>query len=594
MPRGGYMARQNAMMRLLGPFQIVTPAGEQLRIPSKRSIALLALLAMTDHGSRARTWLQSMLWPNRGALQAQASLRRELSNLLALLNANGMGELLVADRHDLTLRIDLIEVDAHHLATGLREVRAVTPGAFLEGLDLSDCEPFEDWLREQRMLCRRLVSYQPPEAPGQQAAHAVHGGQFSGTADLIARNALPLPPRPSLVILPLAGRGSPDADQIAHAVTDEIELILIRYRSMFVVASASGEALQHQGLTIPEIAKRLGVAFVLHGSLERLGGYIKAIILVSHGADGMQLWGKSFFFKSDNPLEVADQIASAVVPQVNSRIETTERERSLTSHVAEPSNYQLYWKANALFRQWDAASSAEALALCEQLTLAEPGNSWGAAMTAFCHASAFLNGWSDNRAENRRLAALAYQRALASGSDDPMVLGYCAAVLTMIGGDLAVADRLVSYALSLMPGHQPTLFWGGWVDLARGETATARERFEMALRINPEAATRAYAIAGIGIACLLEGAIEEAHMMLVEALQYIPTFPIALASYAITSVRVGDARGARRAALALQAADAGQIALTLHRADHRALFTEGLALALSEGSDSGPAKPRPS
>lgn len=589
------MARQNAQMRLLGPFQIVTPAGLALRIPSRRSVALLALLAMTDHGTRARTWLQSMLWANRAAPQAQASLRRELSNLLALLDAHGMGDVLVPGRHDIALRIDLIAVDAHQLATGLGAPRATTPGPFLEGLDLPDCEPFEDWLREQRALCRQLIAYQPPQPPAQQAAaHAVHGGPLSATADLIARNALPLPPKPSLVILPLAGRGSPEAGQIARAVTDEIELTLIRYRSLFVVASASGEALQNQGLTIPDIARRLGVAFVLHGSLERVGGQIKAIILVSHGADGMQLWGKSFLFEGDNPLEVADQIARAAAPRVHSRIEITERERSLTGHVAEPSNYQLYWKANALFRQWDAASSAEALALCEQLTEAEPGNSWGASMMAFCHASAFLNGWSSNPEESRRLAALAYQRALASGSDDPMVLGYCAAVLTMIGGDLAVADRLVSYALSLMPGHQPTLFWGGWVDLARGETESARERFAMALRINPEAATRAYAIAGIGIARLLEGAAEEAHMMLVEALQYIPTFPIALASYAITSARVGDARGARRAALALQASDAGQIARTLQRADHRALFTQGLAQALSDGETGAPARPHPS
>jgi TolB-like protein len=528
-----------------------------------------------------------MLWPNRGAPQAQASLRRELSNLLALLEAHGMGDVLVPGRHDIALRIDRIEVDAYQLAAGLRAERATFPGAFLEGMDLPDCEPFEDWLREQRAFYQRLIAYQLPEVHGQHATQVVHGGPSSGIDDIIARNALPLPPKPSLVILPLAGIGSARVAQIARGVTNEIELALIRYRCMFVVASASGEVLHRRGLTIPEIAQRLGVAFVLHGSLEQQANSTKVIILVSHGADGMHLWGNSMIFENDNPLEVVDLIARAVAAQVNSRIEIAERERLLNSHIAEPSNYQLYWKANALFRQWDAVSTAEALALCEQLRVAEPGNSWGASMTAFCHASAFFNGWSVNREESQRFAALAYQRALASGSDDPMVLGYCAAALTMIGGDLAVADRLVSYALSLLPVHQPTLFWGAWIDLARGETGSARERFEFALRINPEASTRAYSIAGIGIARLLEGEVEEAHRMLIEALQYIPTFPIALAAYAITSTRVGDARGARRAALALRAADAGQIALTLQRPEHRALFTEGLAHALSEGAVGG-------
>ena len=151
----------------------------------------------------------------------------------------------------------------------------------------------------------------------------------------------------------------------------------------------------------------------------------------------------------------------------------------------------------------------------------------------------------------------------------------------LIAGDLAVADRLVAHALHRLPGYQPTLFWGAWVDVAQGNPERARERFELALRINPEAGTRAYTIAGIGIALLLQGDAVEAHAMLTEALLYIPTYPMALAAYAVAASAVGDVKGARRAADALKTSGGDQVIATMQSAHHRAILTAGIERALA-------------
>ena len=71
---------------LLGPFRLLTPGGERIEIPSKKGVAVIAMLAMAKDGERTRGWLQDKLWGTRQHAEARGSLRRELSNLRKHLN----------------------------------------------------------------------------------------------------------------------------------------------------------------------------------------------------------------------------------------------------------------------------------------------------------------------------------------------------------------------------------------------------------------------------------------------------------------------------------------------------------------------------
>lgn len=575
------MGERPYQLRLMGPFRLLDRSGGCIDIPSKRSTALLALLAMAPDGVRTRTWLQSMLWGSRGLPQAQASLRRELANLAILLEAAGAGALLVRERTRVALSLDSVAVDALELAAGIAPPARASYDDFLEGLDLADCEAFEDWLREQRAFCREILQYRPPEALAPPSAADVHGGPLPSARSMVARAAPGLPPKPSVAILPLVPRTSGQDDAaLAAGIAEEIEILLVSFRTLFVVAGMSAAAASRRGLTATEIAAALGVRYLIHGSVERRGSMIKASVAIVDGETGLQIWSQMFRAATENLLELQEEIARAVAPKIHSRIDLSEMERGLARPSLPGDSYQLYWRANALFRQWDAASIAEATELCSELVEREPDSAWAASMAAFCHATAFMGNWTPNREASRRSAAAHYQRALARGGDDPTVLGYCAGTLVLIAGDLVVADRLVAHALNLLPGYQPTLFWGAWVDVARGNAGRARERFELGLRINPEAGTRPYTVAGIGIALLLQGDAVEAHAMLTEALLYIPTYPMALAAYAAAAGALGDAKGARRAADALKTSGGDQVIATMQSAEHRAILTAAIDRAL--------------
>src|SRR5258707_13770133 len=93
-------------LRLRGPFSLVDPEGQRITIPSRKGAALIALLAMSRDGERARGWVQALLWGSREAKEANGSLRRELSDLRRRLNREGWTPLIwERDRVRLDLRI---------------------------------------------------------------------------------------------------------------------------------------------------------------------------------------------------------------------------------------------------------------------------------------------------------------------------------------------------------------------------------------------------------------------------------------------------------------------------------------------------------
>ena len=129
---------------LLGSFRLTAPDGARILVRAKRSRILLAMLATSRSGERSRRWLQEHIWGSRERNHAQASLRRELSNLRQLLNGG--------DRPLLIFAHDAVAIDLSRVVIDVRnpdDLEQVTD-EFLEGIDIAGEESFEEWLREER------------------------------------------------------------------------------------------------------------------------------------------------------------------------------------------------------------------------------------------------------------------------------------------------------------------------------------------------------------------------------------------------------------------------------------------------------------
>ncbi len=145
-------------IRLIGGFQVLDASGRDCTPRGAKSRALLAMLCQTPDRRRARRWLESKLWSDRGPEQASGSLRQALMELRKSLGDAAAGVL--ADRDGVSLdnvQTD-IETAPEDAALALRAGRD-----FLEGIDIVD-PAFLEWLRGERQRVGALLGVLPAAA----------------------------------------------------------------------------------------------------------------------------------------------------------------------------------------------------------------------------------------------------------------------------------------------------------------------------------------------------------------------------------------------------------------------------------------------
>ncbi|HYF07211.1 MAG TPA: AAA family ATPase [Acetobacteraceae bacterium] len=146
------MAR--AAIRLLGGLEAYRADGSRVTLPTRKSEALLAILALAGEAGRSRERLAGLLWGDRGEAQARHSLSQSLTSL-----RNGFGEdSLVSTRDSVGLAAGRFEVDALDFLRladagdayeSLDAAARLYRGVLLDGFVLRE-EGFSEWLSLER------------------------------------------------------------------------------------------------------------------------------------------------------------------------------------------------------------------------------------------------------------------------------------------------------------------------------------------------------------------------------------------------------------------------------------------------------------
>ncbi len=130
------------VLHCLGGPALFAVAGEQVRFRTRKHLALLVRLALEPGKQFTRDYLADLLWPEAPARHANHSLAQGLS----VIKAKIAREAVVIQRASVGLAAGWIDVDVTHLPTGDVSI----DGPFLDGFEIPDARPFEDWKGEFR------------------------------------------------------------------------------------------------------------------------------------------------------------------------------------------------------------------------------------------------------------------------------------------------------------------------------------------------------------------------------------------------------------------------------------------------------------
>ena len=244
----------------------------------------------------------------------------------------------------------------------------------------------------------------------------------------------------SIAVIPFENRSAEkDSAFFTDGVHEDILTNLGNIRELRVVSRTS--VMEYRGTTkkISQIAKELGVAFVLEGSVQRAGTTVHITGQLIRAVTDEHVWAKNydreltaaniFAIQSELAQAIAGELQAAISPQ-----EKTQLERAPTANLAA---YELYSKGREIFyaRGNDiAAMFKEVPPLFERAVALDPKFSDAWAGLSIAYSLAYNRGIERTPAAQAK-ARDAVQTALRLAPENPAVLLAHARYYTMVEGD---------------------------------------------------------------------------------------------------------------------------------------------------------------
>jgi len=296
--------------------------------------------------------------------------------------------------------------------------------------------------------------------------------------------ALPLPDKPSIAVLPFQNMsGDPEQEYFVDGMVEEIITALSRIRWLFVIARNSSFTYKGQPVDVKQVARDLGVRYVLEGSVRKGGGRVRITAQLIECATGAHLWADRFDGSLEDVFDLQDQVATSVAGVIEPALQAAESRRAAQRPTRDLTAYDLYLRSLPIFARQTKDDVLEAAALLDRAIALDPHFSSALAELSRCHMRLAIDEWAADPGESERKAVALARRALATADNDPIVLVDAALTLACFGESSAIA--FVDKALALNPSYARGWYVSGMINLMAGQPNRAIEHVERALSLSP-------------------------------------------------------------------------------------------------------------
>jgi TolB-like protein/class 3 adenylate cyclase len=395
---------------------------------------------------------------------------------------------------------------------------------------------------------------------------------------------LALPDKPSIAVLPFQNMsGDPEQEYFADGMVEEIITALSRIRWLFVIARNSSFTYKGQHVDIKQVGRELGVRYVLEGSVRKGGNRVRITAQLVEAETGAHLWADRFDGSMEEVFDLQDKVASSVAGVIEPALQVAEIRRSAQRPTKNPTAYDLYLRAQAIFFPLTQERLAEAQGLLEKAITIDPNYGPALAWAAICHMRRVIDGWAGEPETIRREGIELARRALQVAANDPDILVSCAQVLALLGEDIGAAITLLDRALMLNPSSARGWLTNGILNLANGQPDLAIEHIETSLRLSPRERIGIPHIT-MGQAHFFKREFQVAEMKLLLCVQDNPGYSVALRFLASCYAHMGQLDKARAVVGQLRAITSEVIPShpPWRKPEDLALLLSGLRLAMGE------------
>jgi TolB-like protein/Flp pilus assembly protein TadD len=296
----------------------------------------------------------------------------------------------------------------------------------------------------------------------------------------------------SIAVLPFDNLSrDPDNAYFCEGVQDEILTRLAKVADLKVISRTSTQHFKSAPENLPEIAKQLGVAHILEGSVQKAGEQVRVNVQLINAITDAHLWADTYDRKLTDIFAVETDIAKTVADTLQAKLSGSEESSMAKTPTVNPEAYELYLKGRFFWNKRTGDDLRKSIEYLKQAIAKDPGYALAYAALADSYGLLRFYGGA-SPAESVVPAQAAAKKALEL--DDSLAEAH--ASLGLIATEELEVNRAVNElerAIQLNPNYATAHHWLGLAlatlrqsDRSVGELKRALELDPLSMIINAD------------------------------------------------------------------------------------------------------------
>lgn len=290
----------------------------------------------------------------------------------------------------------------------------------------------------------------------------------------------------SIAVLPFKNL-SPEneADYLSTGIAEDILTQLAQIHGLKVISRSSSMQYTNTNKTIKTIARELGVANILEGSVRQFGNNLRITVQLTNGRTEALLWAEDFDRKFEDILNLQRDVALAVSEKLRVALRPDIRNRLEVKGTVDPAAYKLYQQGQSLLKKNSGTKTDMDSAMAFFNQAIQKDSSFTKAWLGLA------NAWMESVFWHRIAAAEALPKAKAASYRalelDPN-LGESYAILgaiSIVDYQIADAETSLRKAIALNPNDPFAHERLSWVMLFKGKDDDALALLNRAIELDP-------------------------------------------------------------------------------------------------------------
>ena len=291
--------------------------------------------------------------------------------------------------------------------------------------------------------------------------------------------------KPSIAVLPFTNMsGDPEQEYFSDGITEDIITELSRFRLLCVIARNSSFVFKDKSMRVQDIARELGVTYIVEGSVRRAGDRVRITAQLVEAGSGNHLWAERYDRNVHDIFAVQDEVARAVASTVSGRVEMVGRDRATSVSASALRAYDFLLRAKASILNYSRADNAQALGYAERAMQLDPTSARAHSYMAWCHFHNYMAWWSADREDSLAKAFEFAKRGVVLDEADSgphCILG----LIHFFRREYGEARSEIERAMELNPNDPDAQGLYGQFLAAIGEPDAAVGQIDLAKRLNP-------------------------------------------------------------------------------------------------------------